>query len=157
MSKKIKNVFISHHGKDDEYVDKFKKLLDKSGYSIRNSSIDSTKPNEAMSEEYIKSILRQRIEWASVTVVLIGHETAERDWVNWEVEFAEKKDKRIIGVYLPGATDADLPENLDAYADSILGWQSGGIIDAIEADIDPRFEKPDGTPCPSRDDSRGVC
>ena len=36
---KKKNVFISHHHKDDANVDKLTKLLKKNGYDIRNSSI----------------------------------------------------------------------------------------------------------------------
>ena len=34
-----KNVFISHHHKDDSHVDKLTKLLRKKGFDIRNSSI----------------------------------------------------------------------------------------------------------------------
>src|SRR5690606_20094107 len=117
-----------HHGKDDEYVSKFKDLLAKNGYEIRNSSIDSTKPNQANNEEYIKSILRPRIEWASTVVVLIGRETAGREWVNWEVEYAEKEEKRIVAVYLPGAAEADLPDSVEAYADYILSWHAKDIV-----------------------------
>lgn len=36
---KTKNVFISHHYKDDDSVDKLTDLLQKNGYNIRNSSI----------------------------------------------------------------------------------------------------------------------
>ena len=58
MSSKEKNVFISHYGKDDEHIGKLKDLLGKKGYTLKNSSIDSTKPNEASNPEYIKSLLR---------------------------------------------------------------------------------------------------
>ena len=46
MEKK-KNVFISHFGKDDAHIGKLKDLLAKKGYTLRNSSIDSSKPNDA--------------------------------------------------------------------------------------------------------------
>ena len=68
--KDIKNVFISHYGKDDEQIGKLKSLMGDRGYQLRNSSIDSTKPNQASNEHYIKSLLRDRIRWAGTTIVL---------------------------------------------------------------------------------------
>ena len=92
MSSKEKNVFISHYGKNDEHIGKLKDLLGKKGYTLKNSSIDSTKPNEASNPEYIKSLLRSRIQWAGTTVVLIGPKTHTREWVNYEIEQSNKSD-----------------------------------------------------------------
>ncbi|MGD8782638.1 MAG: hypothetical protein PVH88_27245 [Ignavibacteria bacterium] len=55
---KTKNVFISHHSKDEENIAKLKSLLEKKGYHIKNSSIDSSKPNFAKNEEYVRRLLR---------------------------------------------------------------------------------------------------
>ena len=43
---KTKNVFISHHHKDDADVDKLTDLLQKNGYNIRNSSIRAKPANQ---------------------------------------------------------------------------------------------------------------
>jgi hypothetical protein len=75
MADKEKNVFISHYNKDDEHITNLKNLLQKKGYTIKNSSIDSTKPNQAKNPEYIKSLLRSRISWAGTTIVLVGPDT----------------------------------------------------------------------------------
>ena len=70
MAKDIKNVFISHYGQDEEHIVKLKKLLAKKDYQLRNSSIDSTKPNDAKNEEYIKyQLLKPGIKWAGTTIV----------------------------------------------------------------------------------------
>ena len=42
---KTKNVFISHYSKDEKNIDKLKNLLSKKGYTIKNSSVDSSRPN----------------------------------------------------------------------------------------------------------------
>ncbi|MGF1670686.1 MAG: TIR domain-containing protein [Balneolaceae bacterium] len=145
---KTKNVFISHHSKDEEHIGKLKDLLTRQGYQIKNSSIDSTKPNQANNEEYIKRLLRLRIQWAGTFICLVGSETHNRDWVNWEIEQAHKKDKRIVGVYIRGAKGTDVPENLNKYGHSLVTWQSDKIADAIEGGLEGKDNwcDPEGNP-----------
>lgn len=144
MKKTIKNVFISHYSKDDEHIQKFKNLLNNKGYQLRNSSIDSTKPNNANNVEYIKSMLRGRIQWSNTCVVLIGSKTHTREWVNWEIEQAFRKQTRIVGVYLNGASGSDVPENFEKYGSTLVGWNSSSIINAIEGET--IWCNPDNTP-----------
>ncbi len=132
---KTKNVFVSHYNKDEENIGKLKKLLSKKGYTIKNASIDSTKPNRATNTEYIKRLLRMRIQWSGTFINLIGPNTHKREWVNWEIEQAFKKGKRIVGVFINGAKDSDVPENFQKYGDALVGWHSDKIIDAMEGNI----------------------
>ena len=141
---KTRNVFISHFHDDDEHVHKLKDLLAEKGYQLKNSSIDSTKPNQATNPEYIRRLLRLRIQWSGTTIVLIGPHTHTREWVDWEIEQAHKKGKRIVGVYINGASDADVPENFKLYGDALVGWTGEKIIGAIEGTIN-NWENPDGT------------
>lgn len=132
----IKNVFISHVHEDDDVVQDLKSLLAKNGYDIRDGSIDSSKPNEANNPEYIKSaILAPRINWAGAMIVLISPNTHESQWVNWEIEYAQKQEKRIIGVWIHGGKESDLPENLKLYANAVVGWQVDSVIDALNGKI----------------------
>lgn len=144
MSNKEKNVFISHYGKDDKHIRKLKNLLEKKSYTLKNSSIDSTKPNKASNPEYIKQLLRSRIRWAGTTIVLIGPKTHTREWVNYEIERSHKSGNRIVGVYIHGESDAKVPDAFEKYGDALVGWDSGKIIDAVEGRCD-NFENPDGT------------
>lgn len=141
---KTKNVFISHFHGDDEHVHKLKDLLADKGYQLKNSSIDSTKPNQANNPDYIRRLLRLRIQWSGTTIVLIGQHTHTREWVDWEIEQAHKKGKRIVGVYINGASDSDVPENFKLYGDALVGWTRDKIIGAIEEKIN-NWENPDGT------------
>jgi len=141
----IKNVFISHHGKDDEHVQDLKARLNEKGCQLRNSSVDSTKTNDANSEAYIKQMLKERIAWAGTFICLIGYETYNREWVEWEIEQAHLMGKRIIGVFAYGAAqDAEIPEGLELYRDSLVGWQIDKIIDALE-NSSYYSELPDGS------------
>jgi hypothetical protein len=152
-----KNVFISHYGKDDESVQSLKSLLSKNGYTLKNSSIDSTKPNDASNEDYIKSLLRDKMRWAGSAIVLIGSETHTREWVNWEIDLAHRLGKPIVGVFIQGAKDSDVPESFEKYGDALVGWNSDKIIDALNGKYSG-WSKVDGTPWQSKFNStRAVC
>lgn len=141
-----KHVFISHVHEDDHRLAPLKDLLNNAGMEVRDGSIHSDKPNNATNPDYIKSaILAPRIEWASVFVVLITPETRYSEWVTWEIEWAERMGKRIVGVWDHGEAECDMPPALDRYANAIVGWHGERVKDAIEGRINNR-EAPDGAP-----------
>jgi hypothetical protein len=157
MADDTKNVFISHVHEDDAGLKNLKDLLAKHGMAIRDSSINSSNPNNAHSPEYIKSnILKPQIKWAGTLVVYISPQTKNSEWVNWEIEYAQRKDKRIVGVWSHGSNGCDLPAALNDYADAVVGWNGQRIIDAINGDIDG-WENPDGTPFPPQEIYRYNC
>lgn len=152
-SGKRRHVFISHHFADDAEVDNLTTLLKGRGYDIRNSSVRAKPANQQrldrgeVEDETLRRLLRMKISWASRVVVLIGKDTHARPWVNWEIEQANRQGKRIIGVYVRGGTDADVPPSLEQYASAIVGWNSGTIAAAIDGTDNP-FERPDGSQRP---------
>lgn len=152
--KEIKNVFVSHYHEDESNIKAMKNLLG-DDYSIRNYSVTSDKYNNAHSEDYIKTLLRPLISATSTFICLIGPETHDSKWVDWEIREAERQGKQIIGVYIHGAKDSDIPPALEEFAEAIVGWRSDSIVDAINGKS--TFEKSDGT---SRDNvvgSRETC
>jgi len=144
----IRNVFISHVHEDDSLLSDLKNLISRAGMEVRDASITDEKPNLASNEQYIKyQILAPKIDWASTLVVLISHDTAYSDYVNWEIKYAVEHGKRVVGVFVQGATDADIPEELGKIGDAaIVGWQGNRVVDAINGDIaewdDPQSGKP---------------
>ena len=147
MGEQVKNVFISHVHEDDAGLADLKSLLAKNGMTVRDSSINSSNPNNASSPDYIKnSILAPQINWAGTFVVYVSPKTKDSDWVNWEIEYAAKQGKRIVGVWERGAKDCELPSALKEYADAMAGWHGNSIIDAIVGQKDG-WENPDGGSC----------
>lgn len=162
MPDKIKNVFVSHHHKDDASVDGLTEMLSGKGYQIRNSSIRVKPENQKrldqnkVSDRVIERILRMKTRWASQVIVVIGKETHQRPWVNWEIDVAHKLGKPIIGVYENGLKDqVEIPANLEKYETSRVGWRSDSIIDALEGKS--QFQNPDGTPAPRTDGGNVTC
>lgn len=143
---KLKNVFVSHHSKDEAHIRKLRSLLSKKDYKIRNSSMDSSKRRPyKLKEKTIKRYLSMRMKRASTCVVLIGKKTHTRDWVNWEIEIAKRQGKRIVGVYLYGEKEtAKIPDALNRYGDSVVAWgKSENIINVIDGK-ENRWDTPNG-------------
>lgn len=143
-----KNIFISHVHEDDALLPKLKDLISKAGMEVRDGSINSDKPNNANSPDYIKeAYLKPHIDWASTLVVLITHDTAQSDWVNWEIKYAIEQGKNVVGVFAQGATDADIPEALRTHGDAaVVGWQSERVVDAINGKISGFDDPATGSP-----------
>lgn len=157
MASEIKNVFISHIHEDDDGLAKLKGLLETKGIAIRDYSISSDNPNNAHSEDYIKSeILAPRIMASGALVVYVSPDTKDSSYVNWEIEYAQKNDKRIVGVWAEGEKGCELPDALNKYADAVIGWTGDRIVDAINGKLDG-WENPDGSPCSPRDIDRYSC
>lgn len=136
MAEGIKNIFISHAHEDDQEVQNLRALLDDKGYDFRDSSIDSSNPNNANNPDYIKSsILAPAIQWAGTMIVLISPDTHESPWVDWEIEYAQKQGKRIIGVYVRGGQESDLPKPFELFGQALVGWNGERIIGAIDGTI----------------------
>lgn len=133
-----RHVFISHHHADDQAVTKMTDMLSRKGYEIRNSSIRAKPANQErlanglVSDRTIQRLLRMKVSWASMVIVLIGKNTAQRPWVDWEINQAKRQGKRIIGVYERGGTENDKPAALEQYASAIVNWSADSIISAVE-------------------------
>ncbi|QEC77470.1 TIR domain-containing protein [Mucilaginibacter ginsenosidivorax] len=147
---KTRNIFISHHGKDDRHVQGLKDRLTDQGYTIRNSSVDSTKHTDVRpSDKQIARTLKDGISWAGTFICLIGRETHSRPWVDYEIKQAYLQGKTIVGIYLHGCKDdVNLPESFKRYGGAVLGWNSiDKVCDAIDGKPIP-VENPDSKPRP---------
>jgi hypothetical protein len=162
VSEKLRNVFVSHHHKDDASVDGLTRMLGGKGYQLRNSSIRVNPDNQKrldqkqVSDRTIKRLLRMKMRWASQVIVIVGKETHSRPWVNWEINIAKQLGKPVIGVYENGLKDqVPLPENLKKYASSVVGWRGDSVIDALSGQS--LFQNPDGSTRPKIDGGNSVC
>jgi len=162
MPEVIKNVFVSHHHKDDASVDGLTNMLSGKGYQIRNSSIRVNPDNQKrldqnkVSDRTIARLLRMKMRWASQVIVVIGKETHSRPWVDWEIKAAHQLGKPIIGVYENGLKEkVEIPKNLEKYATSIVGWRADSVIDALSGKS--QFQNPDGSPSPKGSGRNTVC
>ena len=55
----------------------------------------------------IQAWIKEQLEGTSVTVVLIGAETADRPWVDYEIRESWKRGNAIIGLYIHNVKDQE--------------------------------------------------
>lgn len=60
---------------------------------------------KARGDAAIKKWIDEQMKGTSVTVVLIGKETAKRRWVKYEIEQSVKLGKGLLGVHITGIAD----------------------------------------------------
>lgn len=160
---KRKHVFISHHHADDDHVRRLTEMLKRNGYDLRNSSVRAKPSNQArldkeqIPERTLKRLLRMKMSWAGAVIVLIGKNTHQRPWVNWEIRKAQELNKRIVGIYTRGGTENDIPKAFDDYGHALVNWNSESLMDAVDGTDSP-FERPDGEPRqPIHEPRRNAC
>ena len=105
MFKIKRQVFFSFHYDNDAWrvsqvrnlgvVESQKLFSDNSWETVRRKS-----------DPAIKSWIDNEMKWRSCVVVLIGAETANRKWVQYEIEHAWKEGKGIVGIYIDSLEDS---------------------------------------------------
>lgn len=109
MTKRHK-VFVSFHHEDQEWKNRFVKMM---GDSILNQSVDDGDIDDQLRVGTIRQNIREGfIVNATVTVVLIGICTWQRKHVDWEISYSLRKTQNkdrcgLLGILLPSHPDYD--------------------------------------------------
>jgi hypothetical protein len=99
-----KSVFISYVYEDKKYRDTLKKWGNK---NLLGENIQITFERgdyRAKGEKAVKEEILSMIQGATAVIFLIGQNTHNHPWVNYEVECAKAKNKKILLVRIPNTT-----------------------------------------------------
>lgn len=102
-------VFFSFHFKRDAWragqVRNSDLLADEDEYGVIDG-VEWEKLEKAGSDA-IKRWINDQLKYTSVTVVLIGAETAEREWVNYEIRTSWERGNAIVGLRIHNVKNQD--------------------------------------------------
>lgn len=122
------SVFICH---DWEYSDSYHRvcafLNDAPHFRWKNLSVPDHDPLDT--DDLLEKNLRDQVRPADVMLVMAGMYSARSVWMDWEMRFARRIGKSIIGIKPRG--NALLPLVVQNNADEIVGWNGGSIVNAI--------------------------
>jgi hypothetical protein len=95
--------------------------------------LDPVKSNDP---DYIGRQIREQIMGSSVTVVLIGDETADSEWVGREIQWSLDKQPAngILGIRLN--PEADIPDELTDCGAEMLEWYTPDDVHEFQEAIE---------------------
>jgi Thoeris protein ThsB, TIR-like domain len=121
-------VFICH---DWEYSDDYYRICqfldDATNFRWQNLSVPEHAPLDT--DDMLQKNLRDQIRPADVLLVLAGMYSARSGWMDWEMEFARRIGKAIVGIRPWG--NVQLPVVVQNNAAEIVGWNQDSIVGAI--------------------------
>ena len=121
-------IFICH---DWEYSDDYLRvcdfLNDAKYFDWENRSVPEHDPLDT--DQKLGYNLRNQMRPAHVMLVLAGMYTARSRWMDWEMAFARRIGKPILGVAPWG--NRVVPRAVQDNATEIVGWRTGSIVGAI--------------------------
>lgn len=137
-------VFVSYHHANDQKKAEYLRDTYGSNNTLLDKSLDEA--YEDMSDDEILAAIRtEHLKDSTVTIVLIGSETANRKWVDWEIysslrPYGDRSRNGLLGIYLPtaGATPARLQDNIDSGYAVTMKWEN--ISWQLESKIQAAFD-----------------
>ena len=127
----VKSIFLSFDPPDQKYAHLFKNQIKNSNFEIDffNSALKVPYRNPKAGD--IKSQIRPMIDNSSVTVCLIGANTFQNDWVDWEIYYSNSVKKGLLGVRINTSSLDEVPQRLSSANSLIVNWDPAIISIAI--------------------------
>ena len=148
----MRNVFVSYaHRLDQDAADEFKTKFGTEKMIFSDRSLENIDLSDYSDDTIKNNYIRPKIANSSVTIILIGKETAGRWWVDWEIYYSLYKSASndrngLLGILIPNK-EHFIPSRLQK------NLQMGKIIEmprdyrtlenAIEEVYEKRYQKPD--------------
>jgi hypothetical protein len=128
-----RKVFVSYHHRGDQaYYDEFSRVFHDSYEAITDNSLER-RVDSADVTYIMRRIREHHLAGSSCTIVLCGHETPRRKYVDWEIEASLDQQMSLVAVLLPtievGANGGTfkphrLQDNIDSGYAPWIWWSS---------------------------------
>ena len=127
-----KHAFLSFVEDDLQLVELFRGQAKNANIDLEFDDYSIKVPINSDNASYVKSQIRNKIDGVSVTLCLIGRNTHNSDWVDWEIEESNDMGKGIVGVRLHSDSSDRIPNALSDADAEIVDWNIADIMTAIE-------------------------
>jgi MTH538 TIR-like domain (DUF1863) len=102
-----KTVFISYHFNDKTHKGEVKKWLEAAGATVISTD---EKDLRQEGEKVVKARIKEQIDSADMLLILVGDDTHDRPWINYELDVAQSKGIDTKWVRLSARNGAPPPE-----------------------------------------------
>lgn len=132
-----RRIFISYQHEDQQKAKGFNLLRWNKNVDLEFVGRHLLDPVNSENEAYITQKVKEQLKGTSVTVVLLGHNTADSDWVQREIEWSLGKQNGVLAIKLYDDIADPSPNSpvgkalYDAGAE-VIGWEVAKFESAIE-------------------------
>lgn len=135
---KIRNVFISFSSDDLNEVELLRGQAKNENSNIAFNDYSLKEPFNSKDADYIKRGIREQIRQSSVTVVYLSENTADSEWVNWEIRESLAMGKGVLAMHKGDTPPKRLPDAITENNIKVLPWKQQQINDAIQEKAESR-------------------
>src|ERR1700728_385818 len=117
-----RRVFLCYQHRDHDRAQGFNLMRYAPNMNLEYSVRHLLTPVVSINDAYVGAKIREQMKGTSVTVVLIGRDTASSDWCAKEVQWSLAKDppNGVLGILIdPGA---EIPAALPEYGAEVIDW-----------------------------------
>jgi len=126
-----RNVFISFASDDLNEVNLLRGQAKNDNSELEFIDRSLQKPFNSEDAQYIKRGISERIKQASVTMCYITENTADSEWVDWEIRESIRLNKGVIAVYSGDKPPKRLPTAITENNISLIPWNHDAIMAAV--------------------------
>jgi len=125
---RVYQTFISHAWNYDADYYRIEQMLNEApNFDWHNLSVPRHDP--ILNADQLAAELHNQMRPADIFIILGGMYVAHSSWIQYEVNFARRIGRPILGIRPWGSTV--IPLAVQNGADEVVGWNSASIVSAI--------------------------
>lgn len=124
-------IFISYRDEDLEWRNTFSGLLNNPNAEFIDFPIEEREDYRETSEAIIKNYLRSLLSEANCLILLVGQNTHNGKFLNWEIDVAISQQKPIGAIRIPETTGG-IPPKLSGMDIPMVNWNNDDIRNMID-------------------------
>ncbi|MBY5523558.1 TIR domain-containing protein [Rhizobium leguminosarum] len=117
-----RNVFISFATEDMNEVNLLRAHAKSENSDIEFNDHSVKEPYNSERAGYIKQKISERIARSSICVVYLSENTAQSQWVAWEVNESVARGKKVVAVHPKGGAPATAPAWVAGHNIKVVQW-----------------------------------
>jgi hypothetical protein len=127
----MKKIFVSFRETDNDHREGFEGMLQNPNSPLRGIPISSRVDKRGEGDKAIEDHINEMIEQCDIVLVLIGDDSHDRKWIEYEMQVATSKQKKIKGVRIPETTGGG-PKLYRERKLPLLEWDANEIAKEIK-------------------------
>ena len=135
---KTRNVFISFASEDLNEVNLIRAQAKNENSNIEFNDFSLRKPFNSEDADYIKRGIRERIRQSSVTIVYLSEQTANSEWVDWEIRESLAMGKGVLAMHKGDTPPKRLPQAITENNIEVVPWNQQRLNEAIQEHAENR-------------------